>query len=393
MSRSPDHSFFVSLCGRYSLPNCEMGRVSKQRRHIQRLAVARPAPAADDNGTVIADAEGTSLFANHDVICEDAQWTGEHEHLPIDLVTSEDTGLDVWVQQFSDEQIDDISNRCWLQWKNGAGSQLRKAHNGTGRSTFFARQAEKRRMVESMSGCKNLLHYFSSKSAIVEPPNEVDCEAVEGDQNLLCSVSDPDVPKRSIEEAIEKLRKIVQIRDNSRLEKRRGSSQFDFIRHVCILRYLEKIEQNPRSRIKSSIEVAAIVFSKDDGRRSHKSNSIIAWGDEFVRSHELMSLRQGKHQKKESLIDDSDIRFACLSYLRSVRPETITGHAFSLWVSESLHKIPELTLDNPVNIHRNTAIQWLHAVGFRKLQHKKGTYTDGHERPDVVAYRSKCGQV
>lgn len=372
-----------------------MGRVSKQRRHIQRLAAAalRPQPVADDFEAVIPDVEGAPSASDDPMIpnSENAEFTGEPA--PVGLADLDNDALDGWVEQYSEQQIDEISSQCWLKWKDGAGSQLRKAHNGFGRSTVFARQAEKRRMVKSMSGCKNIFHYFTPQSCIDEPTNDVNAEAGDDDLCHLPCTPDPDVPERSIAEAIEKLSNIVQIRNNARLEKRRGSKQFDFIRYICILRYLEKLKQNPRSRIKSSIEVAAIVFDKDDTRRSYKSNSIVAWSDEFVRSHELMTLRQGKHQKTESLIDDNDVRFACLSYLRSVRPETITGHSFAIWVSENLHKHPNLTLDNPINIHRNSAIKWLHALGFRKLQHKKGTYTDGHERPDVVAYRAKFSSV
>ena len=87
-----------------------------------------------------------------------------------------------------------------------------------------------------------------------------------------------------------------------------------------------------------------------------------------------MTLRQGKHQKIESLIDDSDVRFACLSFLRKARPETISGNSFAQWVTENLYKHPELSLDHPVNIHRNTAIQWLHNLRFRRAPAQKGEF-------------------
>lgn len=32
---------------------------------------------------------------------------------------------------------------------------------------------------------------------------------------------------------------------------------------------------------------------------------------------------------------------------------------------------------------------WLNKMGFEFKQFKKGVYVDGHERPDVIAYRSK----
>ena len=36
-----------------------------------------------------------------------------------------------------------------------------------------------------------------------------------------------------------------------------------------------------------------------------------------------------------------------------------------------------------------TARQFLREEGFRYVEHKKGLYYDGHERPDVVEYRQK----
>jgi len=32
---------------------------------------------------------------------------------------------------------------------------------------------------------------------------------------------------------------------------------------------------------------------------------------------------------------------------------------------------------------------WLHELGFNKIEAKKGTYVDGHERDDIVEYRGK----
>ena len=41
----------------------------------------------------------------------------------------------------------------------------------------------------------------------------------------------------------------------------------------------------------------------------------------------------------------------------------------------------------PHFISPHTTIRWLHAVGFRSSEHKKGTLVDGHERPGVVHSR------
>ena len=39
------------------------------------------------------------------------------------------------------------------------------------------------------------------------------------------------------------------------------------------------------------------------------------------------------------------------------------------------------------NISLQTAVRWIHQLGFSLLSFKKGTYFDGHERDDVKEYR------
>jgi len=38
-------------------------------------------------------------------------------------------------------------------------------------------------------------------------------------------------------------------------------------------------------------------------------------------------------------------------------------------------------------ISLSTARRWLHLEGFQYISHKKGLYFDGHDHPDVLAYR------
>ena len=52
---------------------------------------------------------------------------------------------------------------------------------------------------------------------------------------------------------------------------------------------------------------------------------------------------------------------------------------FAVWVKE------EYGLD----ISEETARLWLHSLGFGCTHHQKGVYFDGHERQDVVQYRSE----
>ena len=48
---------------------------------------------------------------------------------------------------------------------------------------------------------------------------------------------------------------------------------------------------------------------------------------------------------------------------------------------------PRIHLKVGWGISLSTACRWLHLEGFRYMSHKKGLYFDGHDHPDVVAYR------
>lgn len=57
----------------------------------------------------------------------------------------------------------------------------------------------------------------------------------------------------------------------------------------------------------------------------------------------------------------------------------MTSQAFCEWIFEKYG----------VTICCETARSWLHNLGFSQKNHHKGMYFDGHERSDVVAYRSE----
>jgi hypothetical protein len=218
----------------------------------------------------------------------------------------------------------------------------------------------------------------------VEPAPAIEHEIVQ-DKAELSEHTDPDY---NLSSAIEKLKSLTAFHRNAILEKQDQRTKFECIRQLCVLRFLQKIKECPRSRVQSSTEVAKAFFGNQKGS-AYKAQCIRIWANEFVRTGSMMPYRQGVHQKKDSLIDDPDVRQALLSILRSHRPETIEARSFSKWISETLHSNEDLCILQPVNISERTARRWLHLLGYRQQERKKGTYTDGHERPDVVAYRKK----
>jgi hypothetical protein len=94
------------------------------------------------------------------------------------------------------------------------------------------------------------------------------------------------------------------------------------------MRFLDAIRKNNQTRIESSRMIAKTFYGDDKGGE-YKSRYIRLWSDEFVRSGELMPLRQGKHQKRKSLLDDAAIKQACRGYLLSRRIELIDAVSFA----------------------------------------------------------------
>jgi hypothetical protein len=56
------------------------------------------------------------------------------------------------------------------------------------------------------------------------------------------------------------------------------------------------------------------------------------------------------------------------------------------WYME-IELFPRIHLKVGRGISLSTACHWLCGEGFRYISHKKGLYFDGHDRPDVLAYR------
>lgn len=104
------------------------------------------------------------------------------------------------------------------------------------------------------------------------------------------------------------------------------------------------------------------------------------------------SLR-GKYQRQGVLWQSEELNEKAAKHVRETsvvkgRPNMTAG-AFCRWVNEDLLQNVSLAPGYPRQVSLETARKWLHHLGFEVLDHKKGTYCDGHERDDVVEYRGK----
>ena len=115
------------------------------------------------------------------------------------------------------------------------------------------------------------------------------------------------------------------------------------------------------------------------------------WRQDFFCNQGCFSEYQRGKYVRPSIIDDEAARKDAVKFVRENAYKkgepNMTAGMFCQWVNCDL--LPCLTLDPslPRKIGVETARLWLHQLGFQPLQHTKGLYIDGHERPDVVQYR------
>ena len=99
---------------------------------------------------------------------------------------------------------------------------------------------------------------------------------------------------------------------------------------------------------------------------------------------------RGKHSHPY-VLDDEDCQKKALAWLcgRTYDKDqpSMTAATFPNWVNTDLLPNSHLPPGFPRSITPRIAREWLHNIGFSPKSSKKGLYSDGHERDDVVEYR------
>lgn len=153
---------------------------------------------------------------------------------------------------------------------------------------------------------------------------------------------------------------------------------------LAILRYLEIYMECGR-RMNASIQVANVIFGKSSSKDSYRAACIRLWAKSFVITGLLPDFRQGKHAKIVSVISREDVRQTFRQLLRNMSDKDRSPETFQkLLNTDILLTIPGA----PPSISLDAARRWMHIVGFRPCKLRKHYYTDGHNREDVLAYRT-----
>ena len=134
-------------------------------------------------------------------------------------------------------------------------------------------------------------------------------------------------------------------------------------------------------------ELASVMMNKSD-------ETICEWRAHFFANEgEIPESSQGTYQRSGIIWSREDLNKKATKYIRENavvkgRPN-LTARQFCDWVNEIL--LPNDTLEPgfPRNTSIETGRKWMHELGFEVVSKKKGTFVDGHERNDVVEYRTK----
>ena len=188
-----------------------------------------------------------------------------------------------------------------------------------------------------------------------------------------------------------------------------GKNGLQACRARTIHSYLYMLIQNNHQKIEASERAAeAQGFAAQWGGRQVRS-----WAETWITYRRLPKSWRGKHIKLFSLLEDPDISAELRSYVRSnkwaIDPAKLADFSARKMVTKAaevygtdvtnkeipaglkgyleLELFPRIHMKVTRGISLSTARRWLHRQGFRFTEHRKALYFDGHERPDVVAYR------
>ncbi|CAG8517448.1 13040_t:CDS:2, partial [Cetraspora pellucida] len=111
------------------------------------------------------------------------------------------------------------------------------------------------------------------------------------------------------------------------------------------------------------------------------TNSMTALNYFCIKGELIWNFREKFPSK--SLLNDELVSLQLAAYLHSVKfkvnPETVKSY-----IEQKI--LPQLNVESS-SISIRTARRWMQKLGFYYKRHQQGVYVDGHERPDVVAYR------
>ena len=256
-----------------------MPRPKKQQKHLAHLAHCQKLKKRRIELVQQHEQHSTSIV-------DDAVDSVAMDSNTMDSDATEDDTFDDIDELMGDNGSANAAFASLLKWTVGAECKFRAFQTGNSRSWQAKKKQEERAGVLLMAKSKKINAYFQpviklslSYTALMDgalqPPTEQ--SVVEP----LLTDADP------IDIAVQRLKEMNLTTNNQRLIKKHTHRSFEKLRLLAVFR-----------RLKASQAIAS--------GNSYRAKAIRQWSDYYVINLKLPDLRQGKHQKTESLIDDED---------------------------------------------------------------------------------------
>lgn len=163
-----------------------------------------------------------------------------------------------------------------------------------------------------------------------------------------------------IEERYNELRN--QLRNLQNVKKELAKSQpYEVQRLTSICQYF-RLLMDGEKKIKASEKIAD-TFWKGIRNTEYMAHCLRGWAKAFLDQGSLPSHRQGKHAKRESLLDDEDLKLVACTWLRFTLPKDRSPLALKKELESSI--FPRL-LGVPINISETTTRKFMHLWGSTK---------------------------
>lgn len=144
---------------------------------------------------------------------------------------------------------------------------------------------------------------------------------------------------------------------------------------------------NRRVKGEKAMEASAnMAKGHHDGDGVWFARRLRALARHYVKFEQLPPELRGGLRKGTTHLDDEDVQAHARSWLRAQKLGSITPINFQQALNMDILPNLNIMLKRPLCVR--TARRWLVKLGYQLVSLKKGVYMDGHERPDVVAYRN-----
>jgi hypothetical protein len=184
--------------------------------------------------------------------------------------------------------------------------------------------------------------------------------------------------KFTMQEAIDHLSGFeAKITRNAKDDKKDPSMMWQKVQAMAVLRLLQR-RVDGEGKMEASADIARMLYGTS-GTECYKARSIRYWAEEYLKTGELVTYKQGKHAKVYSIITDENIKHQFRIHLRKLSDNERTPLKFQFDLNEKLlREIPRA----PAKVCVETATRWKRYLGFDAEKAQKGWFTDGHERDD-----------